>query len=415
MSQSIPEIVSERASRQAIAALSIGHFSIDFWQGCFPAITALLAVGRGYSYTTVGILVLAFNLASSVIQPVFGRIADKRSAQWLMAFGLSIASIGVILIGILRNELLLCLSAMIAGVGVAAFHPEAARLVRAASTGNHATSMSFFSTGGALGFACGPLLASWLLTRFGVENGAILLLVPSALMVWFVLSQQRLLTHIHGQARTKAGNLGPRQSGVDRWNVFAWLLVSIWCRSVPFFAMSAFLPLFWIRVLGGSEATGGQLVSLLFGSGVLGGLAGGWLADRLGHRKIIILSFGVMAAAILLISQQKVPAVILICTVLVGFCLYAPFSVMVVLGQEYVPNHVGLVSGIVFGLSTTIGGAFTPLLGWFADRYGIPAMFTGMTALPCLGMLGGIALPKNPRNELAPLVPRPDGTKVDGA
>lgn len=72
--------------------------------------------------------------------------------------------------------------------------------------------------------------------------------------------------------------------------------------------MSAFLPLYWIRVLGGSEATGGQLVSLLFGSGVLGGLAGGWLADRLGHRKIIILSFGLMAAAILLISQQKVPS-----------------------------------------------------------------------------------------------------------
>jgi MFS transporter, FSR family, fosmidomycin resistance protein len=127
--------------------------------------------------------------------------------------------------------------------------------------------------------------------------------------------------------------------------------------------MSAFLPLYWIRGLGGSEATGGQLVSLLFGSGVLGGLAGGWLADRLGHRKIIILSFGLMAAAILLISQQKVPSVILICTGLVGICLYAPFSVMVVLGQEYVPNHVGLVSGIVFGLSTTVGGAFTPLLG----------------------------------------------------
>jgi FSR family fosmidomycin resistance protein-like MFS transporter len=119
----------------------------------------------------------------------------------------------------LRNELLLCLSAMIAGIGVAAFHPEAARLVRAASTGNSATSMSFFSTGGALDFACEPLLASWLLTRFGVENGAILLLVPGAL---FILSQQRLLAHVHGQARSKAGNRGPRQSGVDRWDVFSW-------------------------------------------------------------------------------------------------------------------------------------------------------------------------------------------------
>jgi MFS transporter, FSR family, fosmidomycin resistance protein len=114
-----------------------------------------------------------------------------------------------------------------------------------------------------------------------------------------------------------------------------------------------------------------------------------------------MLSFGLMAAAILLISQRKEPSVILICTALVGFCLYAPFSVMVVLGQEYVPNHVGLVSGIVFGLSTTVGGAFTPLLGWFADHYGIPAMFIGMTVLPCLGVLGGLVLPRNPKNELA--------------
>src|ERR1700738_3097984 len=154
MSQRIPETLSERASRQAIAALSIGHFSIDFWQGCFPAITALLAVGRGYSYTTVAALVLAFNLASSVVQPLFGRIADKRSAQWLMPLGLSIAGVGVVLMGTLSNEILLCLSAMIAGVGVSAFHPEAARLVRAASIGKHATTMSYFSTGGALGFAC---------------------------------------------------------------------------------------------------------------------------------------------------------------------------------------------------------------------------------------------------------------------
>ncbi len=401
MSENIQATLSEKDSRQAIAALSIGHFSIDFWQGCFPAITALLAVGRGYSYTTVGFLVLAFNLASSVIQPVFGRIADKRSAQWLMAFGLSIAGVGVVLIGILRNEILLCLSAMVAGIGVAAFHPEAARLVRSASVGNHATTMSFFSTGGALGFACGPLLASWLLTRFGVENGAICLLLPAAIMVWFILSQGRLLAHIHVQARAKASSHGSHLVGADRWDVFAWLLVSIWCRSVPFFAMSAFLPLYWIRVLGGSEVVGGQLVSLLFGSGVLGGLAGGWLADRMGHRKIIIFSFGLMAVAIFLISQQKVPSLILICTALVGFCLYAPFSVMVVLGQEYVPNHVGLVSGIVFGLSTTVGGAFTPLLGWFADHYGIPAMFLGMTMLPCLGVLGGLALPRNPKNELA--------------
>ena len=214
MSQSIPQILSEQASRQAITVLSIGHFSIDFWQGCFPAITALLAVGRGYSYTTVGILVLAFNLASSMIQPVFGRIADKRSAQWLMAFGLSIAGIGVTLIGILRNELLLCLSAMMAGVGVAAFHPEAARLVRAASTGNYATSMSFFSTGRA-----------------------------HRLLLW-----------------TTPGELAADKIGVEMVRYFCSCLMLSWF----------------------------------------------------------------------------------------GFCLYAPFSVMVVLGQEYVPNHVGLVSGIVF-------------------------------------------------------------------
>jgi FSR family fosmidomycin resistance protein-like MFS transporter len=119
VSHCIDPTLSERASRQAIATLSIGHFSIDFWQGCFPAITALLAVGRGYSYTTVGTLVLAFNLASSVVQPLFGRIADKRSAQWLMPLGLSIAGVGVVLMGTLSNEILLCLSAMIAGVGVA--------------------------------------------------------------------------------------------------------------------------------------------------------------------------------------------------------------------------------------------------------------------------------------------------------
>lgn len=414
---SLSSATEDRTGRRAVLALSIGHFSVDFYQGVVPAILPYLVTERNYTFTAVGALIFAFNLASSIVQPIFGRLADKRSMHWLLPGGLTVAGLGILLVGMLEDRWAASLVAVFAGIGVAAFHPEAARLVRKASgTRSKARAMSVFATGGASGFAFGPLVASWAFAQFGLWNGCLLLLVPLVAMLIYSLVELPHILARTGAAGTRPPvaaaiteedeeEVDPAQPAVpvrvvtppaqaDQWGAFWWLCVAVICRSIIFFGLLAFLPLYWLKVLQGSEAGGGRLVALLFLNGVIGALIGGWCGDRFGHRRVVLLGFVAMIPMLILLPYLQSPVPLVIGVALIGICLYVPYSVLVVLGQEYLPNHVGLASGVTLGLTVTIGGLFSPVLGWLADRYGIPAMLLGVAAMPVLALIATLFMPE---------------------
>lgn len=81
--------------------------------------------------------------------------------------------------------------------------------------------------------------------------------------------------------------------------------------------------------------------------------------------------------------------------ILVGLALYAPFSVMVVIGQEYLPNHVGTASGVTLGLAITVGGIVAPVLGHVADLYGIHTALMGLACVPLLATVLALTLPRS--------------------
>ena len=395
-----------RTSRRVVLALTVGHFSVDFFQGVVPAVLPYLVTERGYTFTAVGSLIFAFNLASSIVQPIFGRLADKRSMHWLLPGGLALAGLGILLVGALENRWAASLVAVFAGVGVAAFHPEAARLVRKASgTRAKARAMSVFATGGASGFAVGPLVASALFAHFGLWKGCWMLLVPLAAMLVYslvelptILRRTREQPIVDDPADAEKPAVPVRAATpaapIDQWPAFALLCGAVVCRSIIFFGMLAFLPLYWLKVLHGTEAGGGRLVALLFFNGVIGALIGGWCGDRFGHRRVVLLGFLAMIPLLIALPYLQSAMPLVIGVALIGVCLYVPYSVLVVLGQEYLPNHVGLASGVTLGLTVTIGGLFSPVLGWLADRYGIPAMLLGVAAMPVLALIAAVFMPE---------------------
>ena len=394
---------ADRTSRRAVLALSVGHFSVDFFQGVVPAILPYLVLERHYTFTAVGSLIFAFNLASSIVQPIFGRLADKRSMHWLLPGGLALAGLGILLVGALENRWAASMVAVLAGVGVAAFHPEAARLVRKASgTRSKARAMSFFATGGASGFAVGPLVASAAFAQFGLWKGCWLLLVPLAVMLAYnIIELPAILQRTRADQPAADPDPDADQPAVpvravappaqtDQWRAFALLCAAVVCRSIIFFGLLAFLPLYWLKVLHGTAEGGGRLVALLFFNGVVGALIGGWCGDRFGHRRVVLFGFLAMVPLLILLPSLHTTVPLVIGVALIGICLYVPYSVLVVLGQEYLPNHIGLASGVTLGLTVTIGGLFSPVLGWLADRHGIPAMLLVVAAMPVLAV--GVAL-----------------------
>lgn len=401
-------------SRRAVTALSVGHFSVDFFQGCVPAILPYLVSERHYTLAAVGGLVFAFNLASSVVQPMFGWMADRFTVHWLIPAGLLLSGVGVALVGNLQTSAAMLVVAMFAGIGVAAFHPEAARLVRGVSGRQKATAMSLFAMGGASGFAVGPLVASGLFATLGLRQGSLALLVPLVLLlaysVWelpFIHRTQQAVAAAEEESAVRAGRgeRGATGRAGDQWGAFGLLCVAIMARSIIFFSMSTFLPLFWLKELHGSEAGGGRLVSVLFLFGVLGAYVGGRCGDRFGHRQVVLGGF--IAMLPILAALPHLSGMGLVAGVaLMGACLYLPYSVLVVMGQEYLPNHVGLASGVTLGLTVTLGGLVTPLLGRFADAHGIGMMFTVLLAMPALALVVSWLMPTTASDaEVEPALP----------
>jgi FSR family fosmidomycin resistance protein-like MFS transporter len=167
----------------------------------------------------------------------------------------------------------------------------------------------------------------------------------------------------------------------DVWGPFSWLSATIVLRSVIFYGLNTFLPLYWVAVLHQSREAGGQALTLLLVSGATGTLIGGRMSDRFGRPLVIRIATG--SVPFLLALFVKAPSVGFAYAALVplGMILFAPFSAMVVLGQEYLPNRVAMASGVTMGLAGTIGGLAAPLLGSLADHRGMQASFWVLVGL----------------------------------
>ena len=374
--------------RRAIALLSVAHLFDDISQGVIPALIPFFVTDKGFSIAAAAGLVLASNASSSVLQPLFGQIADRKSAPWLVPGGLLLAGTGVALTGLAPTYALTLSAAAASGIGIAAFHPEASRQVHAASGRRKALAMSLFAVGGNVGFALGPALATPLQIALGLK-GTVLLALPAMAMAAVLVLAGRW----SGGAPARPAHSPDVE---DRWAPFARLTMAVACRAVVFAGLNVFIPLYWIRVFGESKAAGGAALTSMLFAGVVGTVSGGWLADRFGRRVVV---FGSMAGLLpLLLAFVLAPraGVALAILVPIGIFLSLPFSVMTVLGQEYLPGRVGTASGVTIGLAVTLGGLVAPLLGRFADVHGIRAAVWTIVFVPVFGAAAALTLPREP-------------------
>ena len=274
--------------RRAMAMLSAGHLFTDVGQGSIPALLPFLIVRDHLSYAGASALILAATIASSVIQPLFGHLSDRRSLPWLMPAGPILGGLGVALAAVAPSYALTFAAVVVSGIGVAAFHPEGSRFANYVSGARRSSGMSLFSVGGNVGFALGPALVTPLVLVFGL-SGTLLLIVPTSLM-GLVLARElpRLETFRVDLTRARA------TAGTDEWRPFTLLALVIALRSFVYFGFVTFIPLYFIHVLHTGRGVGGAALTVMLVGGAIGTLLGGRLADRFGRRSVLIGSMAVL-------------------------------------------------------------------------------------------------------------------------
>jgi MFS transporter, FSR family, fosmidomycin resistance protein len=378
-----------------MALLSGGHLATDFANGALPALLPFLKEKFSLSYTLVGALVLASQASSSLIQPLFGLWSDRRGAMWLLSLGVALAGVGIALAAGAPSYWLVVVLVLISGLGSAAFHPEGSKFAGYVSGRKRASGMAWFSIGGNLGYALGPVATTAVVATFDLRAG-LLLAVPSLIAAAAILAATPYLRGFAPEPHAVRAS-----AGVDDPRAMRLLLGVIALRSVAWFGLITFVPL-WEVSEGHSKSYGNHLLALMLFAGGVGTLALGPLADHFGRRAVLLSS--VVAIGPLMLVFVLVGGVAgAIALALIGACVVGTFGVTLVMGQEYMPRHVGTASGLVIGLSVGLGGVAALGLGWLADATTLRIALFVAAAAPMIAVLMAVLLPSGrERGKLEP-------------
>ena len=374
-------------SRRHSYLLTFGHTCTDINQGALPAMLPFLVVSYGLSYTAAAALVFANSIVSALVQPLFGYLGDKVDHPWFMSLGVLLAGTGIASMGLIDSYGFIFCCALVTGTGVALFHPEGGKLANIVAGDSKGAGISNFSVGGNLGFAFGPVIATFALTTWGM-SGTVIFLVPAIAASLILLSQTKAYRHLTVQEteRIIKSEVPDRK---DDWVGFTKVSLVNISRAIIGNAMLTFLPLYWIAVLGQSQQFGALMITVYSIGGAIATFLGGRIADRIGFKRIVTISIGCVGPllALFLLMDQVIPAVILI--VLCGMVLSVGYAPTVGLAQAYLPNRIGFASGISLGVVVSMGGIAAPGLGAIGDTWGLQASLITACVVAFIGL--GIA------------------------
>lgn len=425
------------------------HTVNDFYTGAVAALLQFFVLERNYTLAAAAGLTLAATSLSSVAQPIFGHLTDRFGLRWMAVVGMLVSGTGIVLAGLAPAYWLTWVAIALSGLGVAAYHPSATVQAREAGRGSNAA-MSVFSVGGNVGVALAP--AGVLLTVGMHGLGSTPLLgIPAVVMaaVYLAIVARARTRSTNGltvpAVRTSRRSATPTSSGADPsvptelpreplnaakvveptspttvakpadkqpfgstpivrddWRAFGWLTAVLALWSIAYVGTSSFIALYSIQRFHVDEATASVALVMYSALGALGTLVGGWLADRYARLNVIRAGYLLGALAMLLIVAAPNPVVVVIGTSLLGLVLFVPFAPQITLSHSYLPNRLGMASGLTLGLSLSLGGFFSPILGAIADAISIQSTLLILAGLLGAGFFLSFVLRERPASAARP-------------
>lgn len=371
-----------KLNKKALAVLSAAHFMTDINQGALPALLPFFKEALNLSYTMAGTILLSANITSSIIQPVFGHLSDRRPIGWVLPFSPLIACLGLSLSGLISNYSVLLICVMVSGIGIASFHPEGFKTAYFFTGDKKATGMSIFAVGGNFGIATGPIMALTLVTSFG-PRGTLAIIIPGILIAVILILNMSMFTAPVELAHKEAKKIAKAPLSKNQKISFSLLVAIATIRAWIQFGLATYIPFYYINYLKGNPLHAGKLVSTFLMAGALGTLIGAPLADRWGHKKFLLISLA-LSFPLLLLFYYSSGLITFVFLGISGMVLISTFALTTVMGQALLPQNLGIASGMMVGFTISAGGIGVTLLGAIADTWGVPMAIKAIFALPLI-------------------------------
>lgn len=368
----------------------ISHFLNDMIQSIIPSIYPILKAKFDFSFAQIGIITLIFQMTSSILQPFTGLYADKHPRPYALSIGMCFTLVGLLVLAFAENYLLILLSVSVVGLGSSIFHPTASRVAQLASGGKKSLAQSIFQVGGNGGSALGPLLAAAIILPFGqhsISFFALAALLAAIIMVrlgsWYKARMAYATKHPQ-----KTVGINTNISKRAKYGALAILIMLVFSKYFYTSCITSYFTFFLIDKFGISVGASQLCLFVFLAAFAIGTVAGGLLGDKFGRKYVIWFSI-LGSAPFALIMPYANFAWTIVCTFLSGLIIASAFSSIVVYATDLMPDKVGLIAGIFFGLMFGLGGLGSAFFGWLADKTSIEFIFKVSSYLPLLGIIAG--------------------------
>lgn len=371
---------SAPSRRPSLFAITAAHSSVDMHTGSLAVLLPLLLSNLHLSYATAAAIITANNIVIAVAQPIFGALGDRKPNRAMIWFGCLLTGLAMASVLWQPSYPMVLMAVIVSGIGSAMFHPEALARARAVMSQKPTTGVSVFFSGGNIGFALGPILATLLTQNLG-KLGGLLMLVPTGIALVALASQWRVIV-------SRRDDLKPASSAVrsaNNYGLVAFLILLIAVRGTVSTGLATFIPLYFRESGALRPESAALLVTILSLSGVIGTLAGGTLADRYGRRVVMASSLVfALVALYAFLHTTGIPQALAIG--MTGISISAAWPVIIVMIQEAMPANLGLAGGLSLGTTYAASGLGVAALGTFADIHGIASTVNLITLLPLVAL-----------------------------
>lgn len=369
----------------------ISHFLNDMIQSIIPSIYPILKDKFDFSFAQIGIITLIFQMTSSILQPFTGLYADKHPRPYALSVGMCFTLVGLLVLAFAENYLLILLAVSVVGLGSSVFHPTASRVAQLASGGKKSLAQSIFQVGGNGGSALGPLLAAAIILPLGqhsISFFALAALLAAIIMVrlgsWYKARMAYATKHPQ-----KTVGINTNISKRAKYGALAILIILVFSKYFYTSCITSYFTFFLIDKFGISVGASQLCLFVFLAAFAIGTVAGGLLGDKFGRKYVIWFSI-LGSAPFALIMPYANFAWTIVCTFLSGLIIASAFSSIVVYATDLMPDKVGLIAGIFFGLMFGLGGLGSAFFGWLADKTSIEFIFQVSAYLPLLGIIAGL-------------------------
>ena len=370
--------------------LSTSHLLNDLMQSLIPASYPLLKEKYALSFIQIGLISLTFQISGALLQPVVGLITDRKAAPYSPVIGMVFTFSGLISLAFAQNYQIILISVVLIGIGSSIFHPEATRMARYAAGNRQGFAQGIFQVGGQTGGALGPIFAAIILVPWGLSSLSIFAtfaLLAMILLVWIGSKQHEISIEFSKNQKDKKNK--NELKILSPFTIFFSLSILIFLVFTKNFYTESFRSFYTFYLIEhfGLSIQASQLMLFIFlFSAALGVLIGGIIGDKIGRYWIIMISIlGPLPLTLILPHADLFWTGIL--TILINLIMASAFASILIYSIDLLPNRIGFIGGLFYGLNFGLGGIAAGFLGLLTEEYGIETTYLICSFMPIAGLI----------------------------